>query len=222
MNEAKAKGKLRLEGKEYPGQGRRYRAYPLEPLEHPTITRREKMAYSLSRWSLDDLYPGFNSPELESAFDQVEEQIGSFEGLPRTAFPEHGQRSIHGCLARLRGIHAHPAASCMPSPGLAFAADTQDQAAQTLQSRVQQFVAEMQQPHSVLQPVVEGTGRAQDAKRLMDVAGDYRYYLEEMRHFKPHTLSEAGGEDRQPQGCDRLECADHPVRCHHEPLCLQT
>src|SRR6185369_17189094 len=30
-----------------------------------------------------------------------------------------------------------------------------------------------------------------NAERLMSAAGDYRYYLEEMRHFKPHTLSEA-------------------------------
>ena len=29
------------------------------------------------------------------------------------------------------------------------------------------------------------------AERLMAGAGDYRYWLEEMRHFKPHTLSEA-------------------------------
>ncbi|HEY6072662.1 MAG TPA: M3 family oligoendopeptidase, partial [Anaerolineales bacterium] len=29
------------------------------------------------------------------------------------------------------------------------------------------------------------------AQRLMDVSGDYRYYLEELRHFKPHTLSES-------------------------------
>jgi oligoendopeptidase F len=29
-----------------------------------------------------------------------------------------------------------------------------------------------------------------DAQRLMENAGDYRYWLEEMRHFKPHTLSE--------------------------------
>ncbi len=33
-----------------------------------------------------------------------------------------------------------------------------------------------------------------NAKRLMDASGDYRYYLEEMRHFKPHTLSE--GEEK--------------------------
>ena len=33
-----------------------------------------------------------------------------------------------------------------------------------------------------------------NANRLMDASGDYRYYLEEMRHFKPHTLSE--GEEK--------------------------
>jgi len=31
----------------------------------------------------------------------------------------------------------------------------------------------------------------ENAKRLMDASGDYQYYLEEIRHFKPHTLSEA-------------------------------
>jgi oligoendopeptidase F len=30
-----------------------------------------------------------------------------------------------------------------------------------------------------------------NARRLMAASGDYRYYLEAMRHFKPHTLSEA-------------------------------
>ncbi len=56
-------------------------------------------------------------------------------------------------------------------------------------ARVDQFMAELQQPHPVLQPVVEGSDEPQ-AERLMAAAGDYRYWLEEMRHFKPHTLSE--------------------------------
>ncbi len=30
----------------------------------------------------------------------------------------------------------------------------------------------------------------ENAERLMSASGDYRYYLEEMRHFKPHTLTE--------------------------------
>ena len=29
-----------------------------------------------------------------------------------------------------------------------------------------------------------------DSERLMAASGDYRYWLEEMRHFKPHTLTE--------------------------------
>src|SRR5690606_10135944 len=32
--------------------------------------------------------------------------------------------------------------------------------------------------------------RDDQAQRLMQDSGDYRYWLEEMRHFKPHTLSE--------------------------------
>ena len=46
------------------------------------------MAYQLQRWSLKDLYPGFNSPELESAFDQIEEQVTSFEGVRGKLRPE--------------------------------------------------------------------------------------------------------------------------------------
>jgi oligoendopeptidase F len=73
--------------------------------------------------------------------------------------------------------------------GLAFAADTQDQAAQTLQNRVQQFMADMGNRTLFFSLWWKGLGEA-DAKRLMDASGDYRYYLEEMRHFKPHTLTE--------------------------------
>ncbi|MBM4428131.1 MAG: M3 family oligoendopeptidase [Chloroflexi bacterium] len=39
------------------------------------------MAYQLSKWDLSPLYPGYDSPELQSAFDMLEEQVASFEGL---------------------------------------------------------------------------------------------------------------------------------------------
>ncbi len=75
--------------------------------------------------------------------------------------------------------------------------------------RVQQFVAEMQN-RTLFFSLWWKDLDDRNAERLMSSAGDYRYYLEEIRHFKPHTLSEAGREDRQPQGCDRRERADHP------------
>jgi len=147
------------------------------------------MAYQLQRWSLKDLYPGFDSPELESAFDQIEEQVTSFEGVRGKLRPEMPTDEFLHVVKALedttRIIHNLDAFS-----GLSFAADTQDQAAQTLQSRVQQFEADIQNRvlfFSLWWKEVDDV----NAQRLMDASGDYRYFLEEMRHFKPHTLSEA-------------------------------
>ncbi len=39
------------------------------------------MAYKLSKWDLSPLYPGYESAELQSAFDMIEELVTSFEGV---------------------------------------------------------------------------------------------------------------------------------------------
>ena len=39
------------------------------------------MAYSIKKWDLAELFPGFDSPQLQAAFDNVEEQVTSFEGV---------------------------------------------------------------------------------------------------------------------------------------------
>ncbi|MCH7746278.1 MAG: hypothetical protein IIC84_09410, partial [Chloroflexi bacterium] len=46
------------------------------------------MAFTQTKWSLGDLYPGFNTPELESAFDLIEEQVTSFERLRANLTPD--------------------------------------------------------------------------------------------------------------------------------------
>jgi oligoendopeptidase F len=147
------------------------------------------MPYTLSRWSLKDLYPGFNSPELESAFDQVEEQIASFEGVRGKLTPDMSAEQfldvVRASEETTRIIHKLDAFS-----GLAFAADTQDQAAQSLQSRVQQFIADISNRILFFGLWWKDVDEV-NAQRLMAASGDYRYYLEEMRHFKPHTLTEA-------------------------------
>jgi len=150
------------------------------------------MPYKLSRWSLADLFPaphgGVASPELETAFDQIEEQVGDFEGVrgKLRADMSVGEflHIIQTSEQTTRIVHKLDAFA-----GLAFAADTQDQAAQTLQNRVQQFMADMGNRTLFFSLWWKGLDDA-NAKRLMDASGDYRYYLEEMRHFKPHTLSE--------------------------------
>jgi len=151
------------------------------------------MTYKLSRWSLDDLFPapqgGVDSPELEAAFDQIEEQVQSFEGVRdklKADMPaDEFMHIVKTSEVTRRIVHKLDAFA-----GLAFAADTQNQSAQTLQNRVQQFMAEMGNRTLFFSLWWKSLSDA-EAQRLMDAAGDYRYYLEEMRNFKPHTLSEA-------------------------------
>lgn len=147
------------------------------------------MAYALTKWNLEELFPGFDSPELQLAFDNVEEQVMSFEGIrgKLKADVDSNQfmefvRASESAARLINKIYAFT--------GLSFASDTQDQIAQTYMARVQQFAAEMQN-RTLFFSLWWKELDDQNAERLMNSAGDYRYYLEEMRHFKPHTLSEA-------------------------------
>ena len=145
--------------------------------------------YSVKKWDLSELFPGFDSPELESAFDNVEEQVASFEGVRNKLNPDIDTETF------LDVVRASEEATRIVNriyafAGLSFAGDTQDQNAMSLMGRVQQFVAEMQNRTLFFNLWWKDLDDA-NAQRLMNEAGDYRYYLEEIRHFKPHTLSEA-------------------------------
>jgi oligoendopeptidase F len=146
------------------------------------------MAYAPTKWNLGELYPSFASPELQVAFDNVEEQVLSFEGVRGKLNPDLDPNQF------MEFVRASEATARLINKiygfiGLSFAADTQDQTAQTYMARVQQFAAHMQNRvlfFSLWWKELDD----HNAERLMNAAGDYRYYLEEIRHFKPHTLSE--------------------------------
>jgi oligoendopeptidase F len=146
------------------------------------------MAYAQTKWSLADLFPGFDSPELESAFDNVEEQVTSFEGVRGKLKPDMDAEQFMD-VVRASEATARIVNKLYSFAGLSFAADTQDQNAQTLLGRIGQFAAEMQNRTLFFNLWWKEVDDA-NAKRLMDAAGDYRYYLDEIRHFKPYTLSE--------------------------------
>ena len=146
------------------------------------------MAYEQTHWNLNDLFSGYDSPDLQAAFDRVEELVASFEGARSRLQPDiepeafleimHSSESITRTLNKLYGFAS-----------LSFAADTQDQAAQSLQARVELFAAEMGN-RTLFFTLWWKELDDQNAQRLMAASGDYRYYLEQVRHFKPHTLSE--------------------------------
>ena len=147
------------------------------------------MAYAIKKWDLTQLFPGFDSPELQAAFDNVEEQVASFEGVRNKLNPDMDKDTFMDAV-RASEATTRVVNRVYAFAGLAFAEDTQNQKAQSLMGRVQQFAAEMQNRtlfFSLWWKEVDD----KNAERLMSAAGDFRYYLEEMRHFKPHTLSEA-------------------------------
>jgi oligoendopeptidase F len=146
------------------------------------------MAYSIKRWNLGELFPAIESPELQGAFDNVEEQVTSFEGVRDKLKPDLEVETFLDVLRASEAI-ARSVHKFYGFASLAFAADTQDQNAQSLLGRVQQFVAEIEN-RTLFFSLWWKDLNEENARRLMDAAGDYRYYLEEMRHFKPHTLSE--------------------------------
>ena len=146
------------------------------------------MAYTIKKWNLGELFPGFDSPDLQAAFDNVEEQVTSFEGVRGKLKPDMDADNflevVRASEATTRIINRIYAFA-----GLSFASDTQDQAAQSLLGRVQQFAAEMQN-RTLFFSLWWKDLDEENAERLMSSSGDYRYFLEEMRHFKPHTLTE--------------------------------
>jgi oligoendopeptidase F len=147
------------------------------------------MAYAPTKWNLGELYPSFDSPDLQMAFDNVEEQVLSFEGIRGKLVPDIDASQFME-FVRASEQTARIINKIYAFTGLSFAADTQDQIAQTYMARVQQFAAEMQN-RTLFFSLWWKDLDDRNAERLMNLAGDYRYYLEEIRHFKPHTLSEA-------------------------------
>jgi oligoendopeptidase F len=147
------------------------------------------MAYAPTKWNLGELYPSLDSPDLQMAFDNVEEQVLSFEGIRGKLAPDIDANQFME-FVRASEQTARIINKIYAFTGLSFAADTQDQIAQTYMARVQQFAAEMQN-RTLFFSLWWKDLDDRNAERLMSSAGDYRYYLEEIRHFKPHTLTEA-------------------------------
>ncbi len=145
--------------------------------------------FTQTRWSLADLFPGIDSPELEAAFPKLESLVAEFEKVrPDLTSEISAERFME--IIKLDEEATELAYKLNAFANLSFAQNTQDQAAQSLMARVDQFMAELSNRTLFFGLWWKDLPDAA-AERLMASAGDIRYYLEEMRHFKPHTLSEA-------------------------------
>jgi oligoendopeptidase F len=146
------------------------------------------MTFTQSPWSLSDLFPAQDSPEMKSAFDELDIKVVEFEALRPSLSPTMPQAAF------LDAIHLFEAISRLANrivdfAGLRFSADTQDQVIQAFQSDVESRMAIITN-RTLFFSLWWKSLEEPAAERLMAISGDYSYWLEEMRHFKPHTLTE--------------------------------
>lgn len=145
--------------------------------------------FTQKRWSLADLYPSASGPEIEATFTRLDEMVAAFEKVRPQLTSSISQAAFMEVIQQLEEIELL-GSKLGHFSSLNFAENTQSQAALALEARVEQFVAELSNRALFFNLWWKDLPDA-DAERLMAVSGDYRYWLEEMRHFKPHTLTEA-------------------------------
>jgi oligoendopeptidase F len=144
--------------------------------------------FKQARWSLDDLLPATQGAqfdqiladlkaavsELEASRDQLSPDIPEGEFLRLMALVEK-----MATLSRRLGFYG----------GLWFTEDTQNQDALAYRGRIEKLQTDVQNRALFFDLWWKGL-EEEAAERLLAASGDNAYYLESLRRFKPHTLSE--------------------------------
>jgi oligoendopeptidase F len=148
----------------------------------------EHTTYTQKAWSLTDLFTAADSPELKNAFNELETRAVALEAKRPLLTDTISQTELLELLGELETLYriGRRAANFAE---LLFSSDTQNQAALGLMAQTEQLLSEIQN-RTLFFSLWWKDLADEIAAPLMAGAGDYRYWLEEMRHFKPHTLSE--------------------------------
>jgi len=141
-----------------------------------------------TRWTLSAMFPASNSPEVEQAVQALHETVQAIEALRPALSPDMDGALFADLIKKMESctelVHR------LSSYGqLWFAEDTQNQPALAFMGRMEQILTDAF--NRIL--FVSLWWKALDettANRLLPLAGDARYNLEQDRLFKDHTLSE--------------------------------
>jgi oligoendopeptidase F len=148
-----------------------------------------KPPYQQKRWNLDELFTAVNSPAIKVAFEQAEKMVQHFEtrrnelndAISIDGF-RLGIRELEDIMELRNRINGFAQ--------MKFTENTQDQEVTALLARADQFVAETEN-RTLFFSLWWKNLNNDLANKLLAASGDYRYWLEAMRQFKPHTLTEA-------------------------------
>ncbi len=144
--------------------------------------------YEQKCWSLDELFPGLGTTEIEQAIEKLDASATDFEKHREQLSADIPEIKFVGILQNYEGI-TRQISMVGAFASLSFSEDTQDQ-------KVQAFMAQMQQLGAQIENRIMFFNlwwkKLDDktAARLLEASGDYHYWLEALRLQKPYTLSE--------------------------------
>jgi oligoendopeptidase F len=139
-------------------------------------------------WNLKDVLPATKGPAFQALVDELESMTKEFESwrpkLDRIASPEQLDELLRldvdiGELASRLGYWGH----------LAFSADTRDPEIQAFMSKMESLTTDVGNRTRFFDLWWKSLPDDRAAK-LMPKDAEKRYYLDRLRVFKPHTLSE--------------------------------
>jgi oligoendopeptidase F len=149
----------------------------------------QKHNFELSGWILDELLPAREGPDFDAFLAELESEVASFEANRDQLSPDI---SVEDFLALIRQYEAiqHRLRRLGYSGGLWFSEDTQSQAALGFMGRMETLSTDIQN-RMLFFTLWWKSLDDEPALRLMKDSGDYYYFLESLRRFKPHTLTES-------------------------------
>jgi oligoendopeptidase F len=145
--------------------------------------------YLQTRWSLADLFSARDGQDMRQAFADLESGTTRFETRRAQLTPEISDTDFLNIIRELEALNRQ-VQRIFDFATLSFAADTQDQAAQTFLAQARQSMAGFEN-RTLFFSLWWKALDDEPARRLLEGSSDYRYWLVQLRNFKPHTLSEA-------------------------------
>ena len=140
------------------------------------------------RWSLAELLPATQGPELEQILSGLQGAVTELEARRDRLAPDMAASDFQGTLSLLETA-ARQSRRLGAYAYLWYAEDTQHPDALAFRGRMEKLLTEVQNRilfFSLWWKELEDEA----ATRLLAASGDTAYYLESLRRFKPHTLSE--------------------------------
>ena len=141
------------------------------------------------RWSLKALLPSHENEVVDAELSGLEQKVETFEEGRGRLSSDISEKDFLAMLRLAEEIRER-LARLVGYANLWFAEDTQSQQALSFLGRMDQIRTDVQN-RTLFFSLWWKELEPEPAQRLLAASGDYAYYLESLRRFRPYTLSEA-------------------------------